>query len=213
MLALLALLPLLVSVSATPIQKRYNRALIVSGRDGKCLVAAPKTGSGSPVTSEDCANTQGGKYWNINPGSGSIILSGTESLPEPLALDAGSTPGNFGSLKVWTSYPGLYQQTWFLTGDNRIAITGGDQCLDEGDNGIQTYQCTTGNTNQVFYVKEDDSNPPPSSSASASPSSTSSATEPSGTAAQAYLIHPDGDASRCVTIQNGYDGQGSRVAM
>lgn len=37
---------------------------------------------------------------------------------------------------------------WYLTGDNRIAITGGDQCLDEGDNGVQTYQCTTGNTNQ-----------------------------------------------------------------
>ena len=37
---------------------------------------------------------------------------------------------------------------WYLTDDNRIAITGGDQCLDEGDNGVQTYQCTTGNTNQ-----------------------------------------------------------------
>jgi hypothetical protein len=37
---------------------------------------------------------------------------------------------------------------WFVTGDNRIAITGGDQCLDEGDNGVQTYKCTPGNTNQ-----------------------------------------------------------------
>jgi hypothetical protein len=37
---------------------------------------------------------------------------------------------------------------WYLTDDQRIAITGGNQCLDEGDNGIQTYQCTTGNTNQ-----------------------------------------------------------------
>ena len=37
---------------------------------------------------------------------------------------------------------------WYLTGDNRIAITGGTMCLDEGDNGPQTYQCTTGNTNQ-----------------------------------------------------------------
>jgi hypothetical protein len=52
------------------------------------------------------------------------------------------------STQIWTSYPGLYQQTWYLTGDNRIAITGGNQCLDEGTNGIQTYQCTTGNTNQ-----------------------------------------------------------------
>lgn len=37
---------------------------------------------------------------------------------------------------------------WYYTDDNRIAQTGGNQCLDEGDNGIQTYQCTTGNTNQ-----------------------------------------------------------------
>jgi hypothetical protein len=39
---------------------------------------------------------------------------------------------------------------WYLTGDNRIAITGGTQCLDQGDAnvGTQTYQCTTGNTNQ-----------------------------------------------------------------
>lgn len=50
--------------------------------------------------------------------------------------------------QIWDSYPGLFQQTWYLTDDKRIAITGGDQCLDEGDNGIQTYQCTTGNTNQ-----------------------------------------------------------------
>jgi hypothetical protein len=37
---------------------------------------------------------------------------------------------------------------WYWTDDNRIAITGGTQCLDEGDDGIQIYQCTTGNTNQ-----------------------------------------------------------------
>lgn len=44
----------------------------------------------------------------------------------------------------------LIHHSWYLTDDARIAITGGDQCLDEGDNGIQTYQCTTGNTNQIF---------------------------------------------------------------
>lgn len=41
-----------------------------------------------------------------------------------------------------------FDTSWYLTPDNRIAITGGDQCLDQGDNGPQTYQCTTGNTNQ-----------------------------------------------------------------
>lgn len=40
--------------------------------------------------------------------------------------------------------------SWYLTPDNRIAITGGNQCLDQGNaqEMTQTYQCTTGNTNQ-----------------------------------------------------------------
>lgn len=37
--------------------------------------------------------------------------------------------------QLWTSYPGLSAQTWYLTTDGRIAITGGTQCLDEGTNG------------------------------------------------------------------------------
>lgn len=57
-------------------------------------------------------------------------------------------PGNNQGLKLWTCYPGLFQQTWYYTDDRRIAITGGNQCLDEGTNGVQTYQCTPGNTNQ-----------------------------------------------------------------
>ena len=108
MLALLAMLPLLLSASATPIHKRFTGAQIVSGRDGKCLAAAPKTGSGSPVSTVDC-NSNYALLWDINPGSGSVVLTGTQ-----LALDAGSNPGNNGALKVWQSYPGLYQQTWVV---------------------------------------------------------------------------------------------------
>ncbi|WRT68135.1 uncharacterized protein IL334_005110 [Kwoniella shivajii] len=160
----LVLLPLLGLTAAAP-TKRYNGVQIVSGRDGKCLGAAPKTGSGSAVTSVACTGTSYATLWDINPGSGSVVLHGTN-----LALDAGSTPGNNGALKVWTSYPGLYQQTWYLTGDNRIAITGGNQCLDEGTNGVQTYQCTPGNTNQVFTIGGGG----PSPSSSAVPSSSSS---------------------------------------
>lgn len=104
---LLAVLPML--ASASPIEKRYTGVHIVSGRDGKCLAAAPKTGVGSVVVSVDCADTNYPKNWDINPGSGSVILSGTSN--PVLALDAGSNPGNNGALKVWQSYPGLYQQT------------------------------------------------------------------------------------------------------
>ncbi|WWC69835.1 uncharacterized protein I206_103778 [Kwoniella pini CBS 10737] len=167
MLASLALIavPLLALVNASPVEKRFTSAKIVSGRDGLCL-GVTKAGVGSPVVSVACSNANYLTNWDINPGSGSVILSGTG-----LALDAGSTPGNNGALKVWTSYPGLYQQTWYLTGDNRIAITGGNQCLDEGVNGIQTYQCTTGNTNQVFNVGGGGPSPS-SSSSSAAPSCT-----------------------------------------
>jgi len=146
--AAIALLPFLALSTANPINKRYSGVQIQSGRDGLCLAAAPKTGVGSPVSTIDCGSTVYPTLWDINPGSGSVLLHGTD-----LALDAGSNPGNNGLLKVWTSYPGLYQQTWYLTGDNRIAITGGNQCLDEGVNGPQTYQCTTGDTYQVWYIK------------------------------------------------------------
>ncbi|WWC88964.1 uncharacterized protein L201_003879 [Kwoniella dendrophila CBS 6074] len=162
----LIILPLLALTEASPLHRRFTSATIVSGRDGRCLGVANTPGVGSAVQSVACNAAGYNVRWDINPGSGSVILSGTG-----LALDAGSNPGNNGALKVWTSYPGLYQQTWYLTGDNRIAITGGNQCLDEGVNGVQTYQCTTGNTNQIFNVNGGGGTPS-SSSSSAAPSCT-----------------------------------------
>jgi len=185
--------------------KRYMGVRIVSGRDGKCLAADPNPGIGSAVQTFDCnLNYLYPMNWDINPGSGSIILSGSS-----LALDAGSSPGDNGALKVWTSYPSLYQQTWYLTRDNRIAITGGDQCLDEGDNGIQTYQCATGNTNQVFYIQTDGAKP---SSTSPVPSSTSSAAPPKGPSTDGQTIVWDG-SDYCLTVQNGYAAISSSVAL
>ena len=150
---------LLSLASASPI-KRANNQLIVSSRDQKCLspaggaaaVTAGQVGNGTPLVTMDCAQAAG---WDISPGSGSVILTGTS-----FAMDAGTTPGNNGQLKVdlhpflllfskyedtqayiqtWTSYPGLSQQTWYLTADGRIAITGGTQCLDEGTNGVSSF--------------------------------------------------------------------------
>jgi hypothetical protein len=74
--------------------------LIVSGRDNKCLspaggaaaVAAGQVGNGTPLVTLDCAQAAG---WDISPGSGSVILSGTS-----FAMDAGNNPGNNGQLKV-----------------------------------------------------------------------------------------------------------------
>jgi hypothetical protein len=102
MIAYLSLPLILLSLTtsyASPI-KRANNQLIVSGRDNKCLspaggaaaVAAGQVGNGTPLVTLDCAQAAG---WDISPGSGSVILSGTS-----FAMDAGNNPGNNGQLKV-----------------------------------------------------------------------------------------------------------------
>jgi hypothetical protein len=105
-IALLALLPTLLALPTTS-TKRANSVQISAGRDGLCLSIQGGNGAqyyaGLPVVSLPCGQAS---YWDISPGSGSVILSNTD-----FALDAGSTPGNNGGLKIWTSYPGLYQQT------------------------------------------------------------------------------------------------------
>ncbi len=103
----LSLLSLLGLTQGGPISKRATKQYIYAGRDGLCLSLGGGSGTipynGAPVISLPCA---GASVWDISPGSGSVILSGTN-----FALDAGSNPGDHGSLKVWQSYPGLYQQT------------------------------------------------------------------------------------------------------
>jgi hypothetical protein len=159
--AYFTLLLSLTSTSASPI-KRANNQLIVSSRDQKCLspaggaaaVAAGQITNGTPLVSMDCAQAAG---WDISPGSGSVVLTGTS-----YAMDAGSNPGNNGQLKVCLALfditrtmscrnlklthvvdldfvPWSTQQTWYLTADGRIAITGGTQCLDEGTNGMSCF--------------------------------------------------------------------------
>lgn len=78
----------------------------------------------------------------------------------------------------WVSYPGLYQQTWYRTADDHLAIVGDStslsslflrssrtradwslgtaQCMDVRRNpdpnvlgNVQTWQCIGGNTQQV----------------------------------------------------------------
>jgi hypothetical protein len=104
---LFTVLPLIALVSASPLTKRYHGVVIQSARDGECI--SPDVGSafyvedGTPVVSKACDQAL---RWDISPGSGSVMLHGNNKF----ALDAGSQPGNNGALKVWTSYPGLYQQ-------------------------------------------------------------------------------------------------------
>jgi hypothetical protein len=50
--------------------------------------------------------------------------------------------------QLYTSYPGLQQQTWYLTDDGRIAITDGYQCLTETGSGPNYSRCSGGDRNQ-----------------------------------------------------------------
>ncbi|OCF33770.1 hypothetical protein I316_04482 [Kwoniella heveanensis BCC8398] len=152
LLALLSVSAPLISASPTPatkthLSKRYTGVRIQSYRDGTCLTPyGPRLYDGIQVRTTQC---QYAPRWDISPGSGSVLLHENNNY----ALDAGTGRDNNEIVKMWTSYPGLFQQTWYLTDDYRIAITGGDQCLDQGDNyGTQTYRCTTGNTNQVWNI-------------------------------------------------------------
>ncbi|WRT63113.1 uncharacterized protein IL334_000016 [Kwoniella shivajii] len=220
----LALLPLLALpwVSASPVQhtKRYSGVKIQSYRNRKCLSPIGTAGDGMQVTTVACAQA---KTWDINPGSGSVLLHENNKF----ALDAGTGRDNNEIVKLWTSYPTLFQQTWYLTGDKRIAITGGDQCLDEGDTGSQTWRCTTGNTNQIWFVVGggDTSTPsstPAAASSSVQPSATSSTAstpsqssggggifkDPSNTSRR---IHPNNHNDLCVTAGNGVISVGSSV--
>lgn len=199
--ALLAVVALLPSFAvASPMQKRYTNQVIKSYRTGTCLTlqGGVQIVDGSLLRVGDCATAT---RWDISPGSGSVIVSGTN-----FALDAGTNPHNNVPAKVWTSFPGLTQQTWYLTPDNRIAITGGNQCLDEGDNGPQTYQCTTGNTNQIWYV----SNGGGSSSSSSGPTSSSSSSGPPSATGKA--IKWKSNPSSCLQV-NGNAANGTPVIL
>lgn len=176
----------------------------------QCL-AVEKLENGAPVVNVACDN---GFHngWTIQNGNNDqgIRLTGTE-----FCLDAGSNPANNGQAKIWQCYPTLFQQTWWYTDDKHIAITGGDQCLDVGQDFVQTWQCVGGNTNQIWTVGDAPAAPsssaPPSSS-SAAPSS--SAPSPSVTVPplpSGVQIHFDGSSTGCLQVGPGSGGEGTAL--
>ncbi|KDR84331.1 hypothetical protein GALMADRAFT_111607 [Galerina marginata CBS 339.88] len=106
--------------------------------------------NGTPVQIYDCNGT-GAQKWVLKKGSTKVQLEGTN-----FCLDAGSTPGNAVGMKIWQCYDNLPAQQWYYTADNRIALEGKGLCLDltngvlTNSNRLQTWQCTNGNTNQIW---------------------------------------------------------------
>ncbi|GMK58538.1 hypothetical protein CspeluHIS016_0505700 [Cutaneotrichosporon spelunceum] len=122
-----------------------------NGNTNWCLeVQGNRRENGAPVQLANCG-TSSGQAWVIQKGSTQVKLAGSS-----FCLDAGSSPGNGVKSKIWTCYTGLAAQKWWYTDDNRIALEGKGQCVDLPSGGLwagnvaQTWQCSNGNTNQVW---------------------------------------------------------------
>ncbi|GHJ84849.1 hypothetical protein NliqN6_1251 [Naganishia liquefaciens] len=138
--------------------------------NGQCLtVANPNSGASVTLAACDSDNNQmssTGQQWVISPGNNQgVQLYGTN-----LCLDAQSNP-EAGRLVLVYPCIGTNPQTWYLTPDDRVAITGGNQCLSVAGSNAETQRCGPSIDAQAF-------NPtflfdtPSSSSASSTASST-----------------------------------------
>lgn len=110
-----------------------------------------------------CSEVRPQEGSNVGEGGQCLLISPSPShIPLPqvanhdFCLDASSYPGSGVKAKIWQCYDGLEAQSFYFTGDNRIAVTGKGQCLDltdgKKDNGnvLQTWQCIDYNTNQIW---------------------------------------------------------------
>jgi hypothetical protein len=139
--------------------------------------------NGDLVTNRACTGGRTGpQQWDISPGDGLIRVTGTNfcldagtnprnNVPTKVCLWLGrSSRADLAMLPVRRILEGTDEQRSgkpavvlykyvhrpqrLTAGDNRIAITGGNQCLDQGPTGTQTYQCTTGNTNHKSHCPD-----------------------------------------------------------
>jgi hypothetical protein len=117
----------------------------------KCLdVRGGVMANGTPVQIYDCNGTQA-QMWALRRGGQQIKVAGTN-----FCLDAGSNPGNAVGMKIWTCYDNLPQQQWLYNSENQIVLQNRGLCLDltngvvTNSNQVQTWQCASGNLNQVW---------------------------------------------------------------
>jgi hypothetical protein len=175
----------------------------------------------APTVIVSCSDASAKSEWTYTaPGdNASIQLTGTNlcaiicsvvcmhaDCRSRRCLDAGTNPHNNGPAKVYTCYPGLAAQHWYFTADDRIALTGGDQCLDLNDStgAPQTYQCTTGNTNQVWT---------PGSTPTSTTSTATITPAPTPTPTVVQYIHPGNvDQTHCLSYAGVYDGASVEVS-
>ncbi|KAJ2918185.1 hypothetical protein MD484_g2219, partial [Candolleomyces efflorescens] len=128
-------------------------AIHPKGNTGKCLDArGGAAANGTVVQVYDC-NGGNAQRWTLRPGDTQVELAGTG-----FCLDASSSPGNRTPMKLWKCISGLRAQTWNYNARSQLTLATLGQCLDltRGDlanrNTVQTFQCSNGNSNQVWTV-------------------------------------------------------------
>jgi len=136
------------------LQKQSSGPLLLhpNGDTNFCLdIQGGVFADGTPVQIFECNGTPAQK-WVINEGNTKVRAFGTN-----FCLDAGSTPANGVGMKIWQCF-NIPAQAWFYTPalDDRITLAGTGLCLDLTNgvhidaNPVQTWQCSTGNTNQIW---------------------------------------------------------------
>lgn len=115
------------SATSTP-PSTGGRRIYFNGDKTQCLTVGPATkDNGSPVGVSSCV-PDGDRYisnqlWDVQRGTTAVKLSAGN-----FCLDFGTNPNANGvGAKLWTCYPGLTQQTFYYTNDNRVSRQRGER--------------------------------------------------------------------------------------
>ncbi|WWC63737.1 uncharacterized protein I303_106342 [Kwoniella dejecticola CBS 10117] len=128
-------------VSATLAQTAFA-AVQSLGSGGQCLQVSGTPAENSNVVLGSCnsANSQQtstGQQWIISEGNNA---NGVQLFGTNFCLDAQTSPAPGRQVVIATCQQNP-SQIWYLTGDNRVAITGGTQCLSASGSNAETQNC------------------------------------------------------------------------
>ncbi|GHJ84556.1 hypothetical protein NliqN6_0958 [Naganishia liquefaciens] len=176
-----ALATLLSSTSAAPLNSLARRQAASNGgqtiqwlsESGEQICLQVNNGvleNGQSVGAGPCSDEVSVfQSWIYTPGSTTIQVAPNNLTETPFCIDFGTNLGSNGQYaKIWQCYEGLAAQSLYITDDNHIAVENGPgQCLDvqaesSSDTSgpypitkrLQTWDCTFGNTNQIFGFNE-----------------------------------------------------------
>ncbi|TFK23370.1 hypothetical protein FA15DRAFT_745496 [Coprinopsis marcescibilis] len=96
------------------------------------------------------------RFWCSELGCKPRKYQGVQVSGQNFCLDAGATPGDGTTMKIWQCFDNVPAQNWFYTDDRRISLRDRGQCLDLTNgqtwngNFMQIWRCGNGNANQVW---------------------------------------------------------------